>query len=226
MKKLFVYFVSFVTKIYFSLKNIRVNLKSSTAFFFSIKSEKSNLLDFENSQLYKSKIICKGTNNIIISKNNLISNTQISITGSNNKLIINSEVKLRGSVIIIRGTDCEITIGSNTTFGGIRIVNVGTKNSISIGEDCLFADNIELWGSDTHPIFNNEGICINTEKSIKIGNNVWVGCRVIILKGVLIGNGSIVGMGSIVTKSIPPNVISAGCPNATVKENIKWQLNY
>ena len=39
------------------------------------------------------------------------------------------------------------------------------------------------------------------EKEIIIGDNVWIGTRVIILPGVKIGSGSIIGADSIVTKS-------------------------
>ena len=47
---------------------------------------------------------------------------------------------------------------------------------------------------------------------IKIGNNVFIGCKSIILPNVTIGNNSIVGAGSVVTKSIPDNEVWAGNP--------------
>lgn len=53
---------------------------------------------------------------------------------------------------------------------------------------------------------------IPSHAKVKIGNNVWLGENVSILKGVTIGNNVIIGLGSIVTKSIPNNSIAVGCP--------------
>lgn len=183
---------------------------------------KNNLVDIQNSKIYRTFAHIKGEANSIIARDVFIEDTSITITGDNNSIVIGANVKLRQANIIIRGTGCIVTIGDRTTFGGIRIINAGELNNITIGTDCLFSDHIELWASDTHPIFNEHGELINFEKPISIGNNVWVGSRVIILKGVSIGDGSVIGMGSIVTKDVPKDVVSAGSPNKTIKEKIKW----
>ena len=52
---------------------------------------------------------------------------------------------------------------------------------------------------------------------IKIGNNVFIGCKSIILPNVTIGNNSIIGAGSVVTKNIPDNEIWAGNPAKYIK---------
>lgn len=45
-----------------------------------------------------------------------------------------------------------------------------------------------------------------------VGNDVWIGCNVVILPGVTIGDGAVVAAGSIVTKDVPPYAIVAGSP--------------
>lgn len=45
-----------------------------------------------------------------------------------------------------------------------------------------------------------------------IGNDVWIGIRVLIAEGVTIGDGAIIGAGAIVTKDVPPYAIAAGVP--------------
>ena len=45
-----------------------------------------------------------------------------------------------------------------------------------------------------------------------IGNNVWIGDKIIILPGVKIGGGAVIGAGSVVTKDIPDSAIAAGNP--------------
>ncbi len=53
---------------------------------------------------------------------------------------------------------------------------------------------------------------IPSQGKVIIGNNVWLGQNVSILKGVEIGSNVIIGFGSVVTKSIPSNSVAVGCP--------------
>jgi len=57
----------------------------------------------------------------------------------------------------------------------------------------------------------------NTEKSIIIGNDVWVGSNVLILEGLKIGDGSIIAAGAVVTKNIEPYSIVGGVPAKFIK---------
>lgn len=172
------------------------------------------------------RISVKGSQNEIKCNNSFISNSSIQIKGTNNRLCLEPGVKLRNAKIEIRGNNLTILIGEYTSFGGVRIVNVGRDNDIKIGKNCLFADHIEIWASDTHSIYDKDGKMINLEKPIDIGDHVWVGSHVIILKGVHINEGSVIGMGSLVTKDVPSYVISTGRPNVVIRENIHWKLDY
>lgn len=150
----------------------------------------------------------------------------IIIKGNNNNVTIEKGVKLRKAKIIIRGENCSLTIGEETTFGGIRIVNVGKNNAITIGNKCLFADNVEIWASDTHSIYDINGNFINPELPVTIGDNVWIGSNVKILKGVSISDGAIVGMNTLVTKNIAGRTLNIGSPNRCIREEVSWTLKY
>jgi acetyltransferase-like isoleucine patch superfamily enzyme len=184
---------------------------------------KENLIDTNRCEFPNTSIVVKGKNNIIQGSNSVFDNSKILIEGTNNKLVLGENVCLTYAKIFIRGNNCSILIGSNTIFNGGRIVNEGADNTIQIGEDCLFSDQIEIWASDTHKIFDKEKNIINNAKPIFIGNKVWIGCRTTILKGTTIKNGSIIGMGTIVTNDVGENEISVGVPNRTVKTQISWE---
>ena len=53
---------------------------------------------------------------------------------------------------------------------------------------------------------------------VELGENVFIGDRVMILKGVTIGAHSVIGAGSVVTGSIPSGVIAVGNPARVVRE--------
>jgi acetyltransferase-like isoleucine patch superfamily enzyme len=201
---------------------------SSKSFYFRfrISISKGSFFRVIGSEILNTSISVDGVNNEITSTKAVIENCQISINGNNNKIIFKDGVSLKRAIINLRGSNCNIIIGEKTTFGQVRIVNVGINNDIIIGEGCLFADNIEIWASDTHSIYDKEGNFINPEKPIYIGDKVWVGSYVKILKGVTIGNNAIVGMNSLVTKNIENGTLCAGNPLRVIKTDVSWSLDY
>ena len=67
----------------------------------------------------------------------------------------------------------------------------------------------------------------------EIGNDVWIGCNVVICRGVHIGDGAVIGAGSVVTKDVEPYTIVGGVPAKVLKrrcdetlalrlQNAKW----
>ncbi len=52
---------------------------------------------------------------------------------------------------------------------------------------------------------------------IKIGNDVWIGARVVIMDGVTIGDGAVIATGSIVTKDVEPYAVVGGVPAKIIK---------
>lgn len=61
-------------------------------------------------------------------------------------------------------------------------------------------------------------------KRTKIGHDVWIGEKVIIVGGVHIGNGAVIGAGSIVTKDIPPYHIYAGNPAHCIRARFDKEI--
>lgn len=63
---------------------------------------------------------------------------------------------------------------------------------------------------------NSHNDFLPSHGKIKIGNNVWLGENVTILKGVTIGDNVIIGLGSVVTRDIPSNSVAVGIPAEVV----------
>lgn len=129
--------------------------------------------------------------------------------------------------IVIIGNNCKILIGDNCSLGGVEMFLMGNGNSIQIGSGCTFSNEVRLWATGSHPIYNcgNNQVPINLSKPIIIKDCVWVSKRAMILKGVLIGSNSIVGMGAIVTKDVLNSTIVAGNPARIVKQGVSWSMD-
>lgn len=68
-----------------------------------------------------------------------------------------------------------------------------------------------------------EGERINFAKDIWIGDHVWAGQQVIVLKGAYIADESIIGTRALVTgKKFNEGVVLAGAPAKVIKENVSW----
>ena len=91
----------------------------------------------------------------------------------------------------------------------------------------MFAFNIALYHTDSYPIFDlKTNNIINKVKTMSIGNHVWIGAHVSILKNTIIPNDCIIGWGSVVSgKFIQTNCIIAGNPAKIVKTGITWDAN-
>lgn len=58
---------------------------------------------------------------------------------------------------------------------------------------------------------------LDSNKSVIIGNNVWIGEGVAVLPGAKIGNNSIIGSNAVVIGDIPSNCIAVGVPAKIVR---------
>lgn len=149
------------------------------------------------------------------------------VEGDNNTLTIGKGTLLHDCSIFIRGNNSDIIIGDNVTIHSKgKIVCQGHGVNIVIGNECLFSECVDIWNSDTHEIRNSNGEIINRPRSINIGDHVWLGKGVSVLKGANIEPNTVIGMKSIVTSKITANTIAVGNPAKIIKNNIYWNRNF
>jgi len=135
---------------------------------------------------------------------------------------ISEGVTIREGVAIHTQGSGTISIGRNTVINESSSFKTSGRSSIYIGEDCAISWNCHAVSNDFHVIqYNNEDAPF--EKDILIGNHVWIGMGVLILKGTIIGDQSVVAAGSVLTKAYPPNTLIAGNPGQVVKTNVTWR---
>lgn len=109
-----------------------------------------------------------------------------------------------------------IEIGDNSGIGmNCRIPpNTSIGNDVMMGPDCIIYPSNHKFDRTDIPM-NQQGFT-ETSQTI-IGNDVWIGGRVIILPGKIIADGVIVAAGSVVTKNLEPYGIYGGNPAKLIK---------
>lgn len=133
--------------------------------------------------------------------------------------------------LILNNCGEEIGIGRKAVFSK----NISIGNRSGIGEKCevlgkcTIGDNV-LMGPEcviytrNHKFMDKNKLIISQgvseELPVTIGNDVWIGRRVIILPGVNIGNGAVIAAGSVVTKDVPSYTLVGGNPAKVIKERI------
>jgi len=111
-----------------------------------------------------------------------------------------------------------ITIGDNVRIGARCHIWAGPGHGrIRIGNDVLFGPEVMLTAATYR--FNDGGPVTDQlmdEADIEIGNDVWLGTRVVVLHGAKIGDGAVIGAGAVVRGVIPPYAIAVGAPARVV----------
>ena len=142
--------------------------------------------------------------NILITFRILFSNCRkcfFPLRGNNNTLTIENLCHINNTIFRIEDDNGVLNIGNKTSIEGANFIIAENNKKIIVGEDCMFSSGIQIEASDSHTIFdvdNNERI--NFGKDIIIGNHVWLGRFVTVLKGVMISDNCIIGTKSLVTK--------------------------
>ena len=148
-----------------------------------------------------------------------------------------SLLRIRGALILKSsysiGKGCRLDVGPNAKVVlGKGYINPSCKiiitKSLIIGDNTVISWDCTIMDNDFHRISyltdGGDKTEIDNEKGITIGNDVWIGSGVKILKGASIPNSTIVAAGAIVNKVfIEENTLLGGVPARVIKRGVNWQ---
>lgn len=129
--------------------------------------------------------------------------TEIEI-GNNAKLSLKRKVRIRsGSKVRVRN-DAEVEIGENSSLN--NNCTIISHEKILIGQDVQLGPNVIIYDHD-HDFRAENGLKNLKYKTspVIIGDNVWIGANVVILRGTKIGDNCVVGAGSVIKGEYPEN---------------------
>ena len=110
----------------------------------------------------------------------------------------------------------QLTVGDNSGVG----INCEIYGPVSIGKNVMMGPEVIIYTHDHN--FSRTDIPMMEQgnspvQPVEIGDDCWIGRRVMIMPGVKIGNGCVIGAGAVVTKSIPDFSIAGGVPAKVLK---------
>jgi acetyltransferase-like isoleucine patch superfamily enzyme len=174
-----------------------------------IKFETSDIQTavYELSQQRISQI--KNFTNVIFDENVFVAREARLFTTSNNQISIGESTYIAAHARIYN----QVKIGSNCSINTHCMIDGGSAG-IEIGNDTRLACDVSIFGFEhniqlTSIPFRLQGI---RSFGVKIGNDVGIANKAIILDGVTIGDHAFVGAGSVVTKDVAPYAIVVGNP--------------
>lgn len=161
----------------------------------------------------------------LFSKNNKSQIDQSFKTGQDNffdihpeaEIIIAKDVTINHSNFITIKKNAKFSIGKNTYITRATISCLG---EITIGENCILGEGMKIF--DHNHQYTKEPFSVSktdfTIGKVTLGNNVWTGANVIILKDVNIGNNVIIGAGCVIHKDVPDNAIIINKQELIIKD--------
>ena len=109
---------------------------------------------------------------------------------------------------ILKNPGRKLKIGKFCSIAPGVVIQIGGEHKMNYATTYPFSSFIDAW-----PEAKQADVGRPVSKGdVIIGNDVWIGCRAIILSGVKIGDGAVIGAGAVVTKDVEPYAIVAGNP--------------
>ncbi len=114
------------------------------------------------------------------------------------------------------GVNSTVKIGKGVGIFEDTIIN--PSESVEIGDYCGIGAEVMIW---THGAWLDitQGFPADFGP-VKIGDNVWLPARSVVLPHVTIGNNVVIGINSIINRSLPDGCFAAGSPCKVIKENV------
>lgn len=134
--------------------------------------------------------------------------------GNNFSIGRNSIIECTG---VLRELGESLEIGENVGIAANAFIAV--RGKLKIGKDTIFGPGVSIHAENHNFEDLEKPIRLQgaTRKGVTIGEDCWIGSKVVILDGVNIGKHVVVAAGAVVNKDVPDYAIVGGVPAKVIK---------
>jgi acetyltransferase-like isoleucine patch superfamily enzyme len=183
----------------------------------------NHVVQLYDSLLHRCKIDLEGDHNILeIGAGARLWDVTIRLIGENLHCRIGSQCRLTRGQYQLEDRGSRLEIGDSCTCID-PMITICEGGRVSVGNDCLIAYGTDIRNSDAHSLLDaTTRSRLNLAADVVIGDHVWIGNGVQILKGVTIGPRAVVAARSVVTKDVAAGTLVAGLPARVIREAVDW----
>jgi acetyltransferase-like isoleucine patch superfamily enzyme len=108
--------------------------------------------------------------------------------------------------------EATLALGDRVLLNGAML---HAKQEIHVGDDSMIGFGSRIFDADLHPLD------LETPERVapvRIGQRVWIGSDVTVMRGVQIGDDVAIGARSVVTRDLPSRVLALGAPAKPVRD--------
>jgi acetyltransferase-like isoleucine patch superfamily enzyme len=126
------------------------------------------------------------------------------------------------------GHGSKLSVRGNLRFGAdfnmTAESTIVCADQITFGRDCLLSWDILVMDTDEHPLYDKEGMRINPNRPIRVGDHVWIGCKCVLLKGAEVPDNTVVAAGTLLSRAFEgENQVIGGNPPAILRQEVRWE---
>jgi len=132
-----------------------------------------------------------------------------------------ASLHLGGNHRLLSGHQIDVGDGAELHLGGGYInhdAKISCKRRISIGSGTIIGEDVRIMDTDSHELVGSR-----PAQGIEIGQDVWIGAGVTILKNTVIGDGCVVAAGAVVTGGFPSGSLLGGFPAKILRSGVEWR---
>jgi acetyltransferase-like isoleucine patch superfamily enzyme len=184
-----------------------------------------NRVRVDSRHIAGTRIFIRGSGNTVtLDDTLLVRNLTVKIWGNRNTVHISRDCQIKAGVVWIEGDDNSCVFGSGSTVESAEFYLTERNTRITLGSDCMLADSIVFRTGDSHSILDAvSGEVLNPAGDILVGDHVWIGQGVTLLKNSRVASGSVVGTRSLVTRDFrEEGSVIAGVPAKEIRSGIRW----